>query len=1050
MANENVIFKKGLSTSLPEEITPGALLVETDTGKIYLDDQSELIVTLSDVKVDAITYRLSTETSGSLTGILQERYFTEGNFPTELGQIYYQTAINQFLKVVMLDPGEDAQLIYLDSAPIADTSPQQYRLVEQDRIELSYENIFYNAIAQDSTQLLPTPGNYADIPRTRIRADAVPQSSEKHIVYSLYIQSVTTETGYFYGLFTGELLSKDSDTIRITCLSYLTNTCYIGDSVPQPTITKQQGSLYFNTTTHIFYVYSLVEAGTYQWVPINIVDQTYNPESENAQSGTAVKEAIESVLGNGNHVHVGNLITVSGNAFHEGTQLASMGTLPSEIKVNDIYINYENSGIFKIDGISDSNYSFTCLGKLGNNCLVGTTTPSTLNMVEGQFFYNTVTDTLQVFNGFSWDTINKPVDSNYNATSSNAQSGKAVAQALEQNIEELSKSLPYKLTGQTKLEQFVQKYQLKQNKYIDLSFLANWEEKGEPDDSGMTTVIPTIIHVPHYFTDLTTAVTAINSGNFDSALADETGANIVVFDGYDFYVIRMLNDITTNVALTIYKDFIFDFNGKTLTYENGTALFLYSTSLGVLSEKPSYAVIYGMKESSRFISKGTSTACFVAAGKNMFDFVAIGGEYKINRENMTSAAPAGCIIFYFYHSTDTVSIENLKHEFYYLNFEINDTTAYSSLGTAPYSAIGINGYAPETSEISRYVKLKDIFVTGNVPNASVEGIYIGFINPNTCFVDAENIYINYNADSSLMITQSTLTSLTDSELYYLGLRLLCIFRLQNSSLKVKIPTIKQFVQVRGWAANFVGWGVIKNNIFDGNWDGFAVNNMGETYDISVPPILIQDVVSSSPDHGGCYITSGKVYLDNCTMVRQYISGYQNGGYGSSYFRNYDTSKELNVYINNSKFIGAYPAIAVSYDSNNTPNNPYGTNVYVSNTEMYNNQCRVDNNNTLYVGNNVGTITNTVTSNPGTITTTTEDYPYVEPVLPSIPDVILGEQLLDPITVGNFSDMLYGRSYAYLQDNYKYIVDLFSKVIEAQGIDNLFEVGDLVVDDGALK
>ena len=118
--------------------------------------------------------------------------------------------------------------------------------------------------------------------------------------------------------------------------------------------------------------------------------------------------------------------------------------------------------------------------------------------------------------------------------------------------------------------------------------------------------------------------------------------------------------------------------------------------------------------------------------------------------------------------------------------------------------------------------------------------------------------------------------------------------------------------------------------------------------------------------------------------------------------------------------------------------------------MYNNQCRVDSNNTLYVGNNVGTITNTVTSNPGTITTTTEDYPYVEPVLPSIPDVILGEQLLDPITVGNFSDMLYGRSYAYLQDNYKYIVDLFSKVIEAEGIDNLFEVGDLIVDDGALK
>ena len=1031
MANENVIFKKGLSTSLPEEITPGALLVETDTGKMYLDSESELIVTLSDVKVDAITYRLSTETSGSLTGILQERYFTEGNFPTELGQIYYQTAINQFLKVVMLDPGEDAQLIYLDSAPIADTSPQQYRLIEQDRIELSYENIFYNAIAQDSTQPLPTPGNYANIPRTRIRADAVPQSSEKNIVYSLYIQSVTTETGYFYGLFTGELLSKDSDTIRITCLSYLTNTCYIGDSVPQPTITKQQGSLYFNTTTHIFYVYSLVEAGTYQWVPINIVDQTYNPESENAQSGIAVKEAIESVLGSGNLVHVGNLITVSGNAFHEGTQLASMGTLPSEIKVNDIYINYENSGVFKIDQISDSSYSFTCLGKLGNNCLVGTTTPSTLNMVEGQFFYNTVTDTLQVFNGFSWDTINKPVDSNYNVTSSNAQSGKAVAQALEQNIEELSKSLPYKLTGQTKLEQFVQKYQLKQNKYIDLSFLANWEEKGEPDDSGMTTVIPIITHIPHYFADLTTAVTAINSGNFSSALADETGANIVIFDGYDFYVIRMLNDITTDESLTIYKDFIFDFNGKTLKNTNTSKYqFQYNSAVGTLAEKPAFAVIYGMKENSTFIgSKGFINV----SSANPFNYIVVGGRYTTDSG---VSITANRYMFYLSYKQDYES----DHEFYYACIDLEDSVSYSQ----EYNLIGIYVYN-ETQEttLKHYIKIKDVSLTGDVYCRTYVGFYVynafnGQYQQDNLLIDIDNTYAEYNGITKGVLSTSPVSPSTADFSFYALQVYGATFTINNCNFNIYPVSEAKDLQISGGTL-VQGQGIIQGGVFKGTWQGLSLKNTATNNGI-----LIRDIYASSPDHGGIYATAGSIYIENCTLEREFDINYYNGGYGSSYFRNYDTSRQMNVYINNSKFVGLYPVIALSEGST------YGTNVYVSNTEMYNNQCRVDSNNTLYVGNNVGTITNTVTSNPGTITTTTEDYPYVEPVLPSIPDVILGEQLLEPVTVSNFSDMLYGRSYAYLQDNYKYIVDLFSKVIEAQGIDNLFEVGDLIVDDGALK
>lgn len=48
MANENVIIRRGLSTSTPETKIPGQILVETDTGTLYIDDTSESRVQVKD------------------------------------------------------------------------------------------------------------------------------------------------------------------------------------------------------------------------------------------------------------------------------------------------------------------------------------------------------------------------------------------------------------------------------------------------------------------------------------------------------------------------------------------------------------------------------------------------------------------------------------------------------------------------------------------------------------------------------------------------------------------------------------------------------------------------------------------------------------------------------------------------------------------------------------------------------------------------------------------------------------------------------------------
>lgn len=48
MANEKVQFRRGLAASIPSQKVPGTLLVETDTGNVYLDDTYSSRVQLTD------------------------------------------------------------------------------------------------------------------------------------------------------------------------------------------------------------------------------------------------------------------------------------------------------------------------------------------------------------------------------------------------------------------------------------------------------------------------------------------------------------------------------------------------------------------------------------------------------------------------------------------------------------------------------------------------------------------------------------------------------------------------------------------------------------------------------------------------------------------------------------------------------------------------------------------------------------------------------------------------------------------------------------------
>lgn len=293
MANENVIFKKGSSTSLPGEITPGALLVETDTGKMYLDIldfSAEVTLADADVIVDGISSDVSVGKTGEVI-LFQKRNFVEGKFPTSTSQVYYQSSIQQFLKVANFSPDEDAELVYLESAEISDTSPQKYSLTLPKRIDLSKKNIYYNVFVTDET--VPLPGNKGYVAVSNFDPGTAPTSQGDS---TLYFNNVTTDYGSFVGIFHG-VLSSNSELVSLICLGYLDTHCFVESGVPSNETASTNGLFYYDSDTKLLYISASLDGGyTNSWVPLNSVDETYNPESENAQSGKAVAQALSSIV----------------------------------------------------------------------------------------------------------------------------------------------------------------------------------------------------------------------------------------------------------------------------------------------------------------------------------------------------------------------------------------------------------------------------------------------------------------------------------------------------------------------------------------------------------------------------------------------------------------------------------------------------------------------------------------------------------------------------------------------------------------------------------
>ncbi len=136
-------------------------------------------------------------------------------------------------------------------------------------------------------------------------------------------------------------------------------------------------------------------------------------------------------------------------------------------------------------------------------------------------------------------------------------------------------------------EQFVEKHNLRQKKYIDLSFV------GDAYD----------------YATFELAVSDVNANTTANALTSGTGA-VRVFKGEDIAVIRLLKDIDLTAQVSIKNNVIVDFNGFTMTEAEG-----YSNTFFLLSrwitDNPIGVVFYARNGGAIQTNNRTTTLALV-------------------------------------------------------------------------------------------------------------------------------------------------------------------------------------------------------------------------------------------------------------------------------------------------------------------------------------------------------------------------------------------------------------------------------------------------------
>lgn len=504
----------------------------------------------------------------------------------------------------------------------------------------------------------------------------------------------------------------------------------------------------------------------------------------------------------------------------------------------------------------------------------------------------------------------------------------------------------------TVTEQFVEKYNLRQKKYVDLSFV------GDAYD----------------YSTFELAVADVNANTTTNALTNgETGA-VRVFKGEEISVIRLLQDIELTAQTLIKSNAIVDFNGFTMSEASGytNSYFLVSrwiennpvgvafyarnggtiqtknrtVSLGLVSE---YAAVIGLtiKNNWDIINTKNDTVCSIRIGNSK---VETSCESKIIIEDCSihlSTAGDPCagnmIAIYDMNNKNTqTAISNTK-------IEVNNEN---------WSTI-CQGVSLNKNGVFKNLKMINCKVELNSTQEQASSVPIG---------------VQFDGEQLIMIdcyikTKSTKTSC-------MGLaRNGGIARIQNSDIIALSPNLQDSSAIGIYHSS--GTSYLKDTNVFGVTSGIQNNDT----------IYIDGGYLRAPGHGGLYNsdnaenTGAKAYVCGTTLA-QAIGDYQefgatcSGSSGATY-----NGSGCYTWFDNCTFKGA--KVVCKYSTDETDDDNKGANVYISNSysEL---GYRCDKGTTLTLGTGVtGSNSVTGTGGVGTVNHTNDDYSeIVEMNIPS--------------------------------------------------------------------
>lgn len=186
------------------------------------------------------------------------------------------------------------------------------------------------------------------------------------------------------------------------------------------------------------------------------------------------------------------------------------------------------------------------------------------------------------------------VDQEYDPTSTNAQSGTAVAEALKSG------------DTRTVYQKFFDENEMTKRAWVDLSFVGG----------------------THYYTSFLTAVSDINAGTTEHSTTTSTDAVCQIFKNDKITVLRLLANISVTSAVEFTKSVIFDINGFTISV-SGSGCFGDSNPSKIVPTNIEVC-FYGAQIGSYIISDDVTTIFWAHTYKYLYFY---GGKYEATNKS---------------------------------------------------------------------------------------------------------------------------------------------------------------------------------------------------------------------------------------------------------------------------------------------------------------------------------------------------------------------------------------------------------------------------------